>query len=195
MTLDELQQEVYVITKRPDLTAETLLAVRQATLSRHQLEFWAKDILETGLNFGSSSYRHELVWRSVIPRFRAAKWLRKCDASGNPGAFFEPMIPEQVLDSYGNDRSDVFYVAGDSIEIKSSTEFQYALFGCYVNPNITLDCYSSWIAIDHPYAIVYKAAEIVFKMIGKGEEFAAWRVLEQEEVQNLKIANLPTVGF
>jgi hypothetical protein len=107
MTLDELQQEVFVITKRPDLAAETLLAVRQATLSRHQLDFWAKDILETGLNFGAPAFHQELVWRSVIPRFRTAKWLRKCDASGNPGAFFEPILPEQVLDQYTKDRADV----------------------------------------------------------------------------------------
>ena len=195
MTLTELQQEVYIITKRPDLVAETLLAVRQATLALHQSDFFWKDIFETGISFTTSAYLQELAFRPIIPRFRAIKYIRKSDSFGATGAFFTIVTPEAVLDLYGTDRTDICYAAGESIEIKSSTQFQYALLGCYLNPNITPSGYASWVAEDHPYAIVLEAAEKVFKMIGKTEEFAAYKFLRDEEKQRLVLSNIQAVGY
>ena len=195
MTLTELQQEVYTITNRPTLVAETLLAVRQATLALHQMDYWWKDLQETGISFTTSSYRQELDFRSILPLFRSLKYLRKSDSTGAAGAFFDVVQPESVLDSYGADRTNVCYAAGTSIEIKSSTEFQYAILGYYANPNITVAAYNSWIALDHPYAIVFKAAEIVFKVIGKSEEFAAYKLLRDEEMQRLTVSNVQVSGY
>lgn len=195
MTLTELQQEVYTITNRPALVAETLLAVRQATLALHQQDYWWKDLQETGISFSSADYHQELDFRSILPLFRAIKYLRKSDASGKVGAFFEVVQPEAVLDSYGADRTNVCYAAGQSIEIKSSDQFQYAVLGYYANPNISVSGYNSWIALDHPYAIVFTAAERVFKMIGKTEEFAAYKLFRDEEVQRLLISNIQVQGY
>lgn len=195
MTLTELQAEVYTLTGRPDLIAETLLAVRQSTLALHQSDFFWRDLYETGISFTAYSYLQELEYRPIIPRFRALKFLRKSDSSGTSGAFFTIVQPESILDSYGSDRTDVCYAAGESIEIKSSTLFQYALLGCYLNPDITVAGYSSWIALDHPYAIILEACEKVFKMIGKTEEFAAYKFLRDEEKQRLVLTNLQVQGY
>lgn len=195
MTLTELQQEVYSITNRPDLVAETLTAVRQSTLALHQSDFYWKDIYETGISFSASAYNQELEFRTILPRFRALKYLRKSDSTGAAGAFFDVVQPESVLDNYGADRTNVCYAAGASIEIKSSTQFQYALLGCYLHPDITVLGFDSWIANDHPYAIVYEAAEKVFKMIGKTEEFAAFKFLRDEERQRLVISNTVLQGY
>ena len=195
MNLTELQAEVITITGRPDRVAETLLAVRQATLALHQCDYFYKDLYETGISFTTSAYLQELEYRSLLPLFRSLKFLRKADSSGTPGDFFDVVQPESIIDGFGYDRTNVCYAAGASIEIKSSTEFQYALLGCYLNPNITTAGYNSWIALDHPYAIVFEAAEKVFKMIGKTEEFAAYKLLRDEEVQRLKISNLQALGY
>lgn len=195
MTLTELQQEVYTITNRPDLTAETLLAVRQATLALHQTDFYWRDLYETGISFPSVAYIQELDITTLVPRFRALKYLRKSDSSGANGPFFEVVQPESILDSYGMNRTDVCYAAGNSIEIKSSTEFQYAFLGCYRNPDIAVASYDSWIAIHHPYAIVFEAAEKVFKMIGKSEEFAAYKLLRDEERQRILVSNTQLSGY
>lgn len=195
MNLTELQQEVYSITNRSDLVAETLTAVRQSTLALHQADFYWKDIYETGISFTTSDYTQELTYRPIIPLFRALKYLRKADSSGTPGAFFTVVQPESVLDNYSIERTDVCYAAGASIEIKSSTRFQYALLGCYLNPNVSVSGFNSWIAIDHPYAIVYEAAEKVFKMIGKTEEFAAFKFLRDEERQRIVISNTVLQGY
>src|SRR5574343_613336 len=181
MNLTELQQEVITITKRPDLAAETLLAVRQATLKLHQKDFFYKDIHEAGLKFDAPAYRQEFFFRIAFPQYRALKYIRKAVVNGNFGAFFTVIQPESVVDQYSVDRYDVCYAAGDSIEIRSSTEFQYALAGMYLHPNTTQSGYASWIALEHPYAIVFSAAELVFKMIGKSEEFAAFKLLRDEE--------------
>lgn len=195
MTLTELQQEVYTLTNRPDLVAETLLAVRQSTLALHQSDFFWRDLQETGISFPTSAYTQELEYRSIIPLFRAIKYLRKANADSTVGAFFTVVSPESVLDSYSVDRTDVCYAAGASIEMKSSTQFQYAVLGYYANPNITPGAYNSWIALDHPYAIVFEAAEKVFKMIGKSEEFAAYKLLRDEEKQRLMMTNIQVSGY
>jgi hypothetical protein len=195
MTLTELQNEVYTITKRPDLVAETLLAVRQATLALHQSDYFWKDLQETGISFTGVAYTQELEYRTILPQFRAIKYLRKSDSAGAVGAFFDVITPEAVLDLYGTDRTNVCYAAGASIEIKSSTQFQYCILGYYTNPVITPTGYSSWIALDHPYAIVLEAAEKVFKMTGKTEEFAAYKFLRDEEKQRLALSNIQAVGY
>jgi len=195
MTLTELQDEVYTITKRPDLIAETLLAVRQATLALHQSDYFWKDLAETGLSFSTSAYLQEIEYRSILPRFRAIKYLRKSDSAGATGAFFDVITPEAVLDLYGTDRTNVCYAAGASIEIKSNTQIQYVILGYYQNPVVTTAGFDSWIALDHPYAIVLEAAEKVFKMIGKTEEFAAFKFLRDEERTRLSLSNIQAVGY
>ena len=195
MTLTELQQEVYTVTNRPDLVAETLLAVRQSTLALHQMDFFYKDLQETGISFTAPAYTQELEYRSLLPRFRALKYLRKSDSLGAVTGFFTVITPEQVVDSYGVDLVDVCYAAGASIEMKSREQFQYAVLGYYENPDISVASYSSWIAQDHPYAIVYEAAEKVFKMIGKSEEFAAFKFLRDEERLRITVSNTQLAGY
>jgi hypothetical protein len=195
MTLTELQQEVITLTNRPDLAAETLLAVRQSTLALHQMDYWWKDVKETGISFSTPEYLQEIEYRPIIPRFRALKYVRKSDVTGAGLEMITVVQPESVLDAYGTNRVDVAYAAGQSIEIRSSTLLQYCILGYYEHPNITPTGYSSWIAEDHPYAIVFEAAEKVFKMIGKSEEFAAYKLLRDEEKQRLTISNVQAMGY
>lgn len=195
MTLTELRNEVYTLTNRPDLVAETLSAVRAATLKLHQIDYFYKDIYETGLVFSSPAYTQQLEYRTLIPRYRALKYLRKTDATGSDTlGFFDIIAPENVLDQYAINRNDVAYVAGQVIQIRSSTEFQYAILGCYLQPDITESGYNSWIAMDHPYAIVFEAAATVFKMIGDTEKFAAHTALSQMEQNNIRISNIQSTG-
>ena len=195
MTLTELQQEVYTLTNRPDLVAETLSAVRAATLKLHQKDYFYKDIYETGVMFDKVGYQQQLEYRTLIPRYRSLKYIRKTDSTGSDTlGFFDIIVPENVLDGYALNKNDVAYVAGQVIQIRSSTQFQYAIIGVYLQPDITEATYTSWIAIDHPYAIVFEAAATVFKMIGDTEKFAAHSALAQMELQNIIISNVQSTG-
>ena len=196
MNLSELQQEVYTITNRPDLVARTQSAIRASTLQLHQSDFWFKDLFETGIVFSLAAFLQQLEYRTLIPRWRSLKYIRKTDAQGTDnGKFLDVVVPELVLDNYNLNRNDVCYMTGDVIQIRSSTELQYIFLGCYLNPDITLTGYSSWIAIDHPWAIIYEAANQIFKQIGKQEEWQAYKIMAAEQKQAIVVSNTQAVGY
>lgn len=196
MNLSELQQEVYVLTLRPDLVPLTLLAVRSATLKIHQSDYFFKDIREYGIDFGDSTYTQQLDYRSLFPRWRSLKYLRKTDSAGSDGgAFFELIVPEHVNDSYGVQQTNVCYMAGAYVQIKSSTPLQYAIVGFYENPDVSEAGYSSWVALDHPYAIVFEAASAVFKAIGDTEQSAAYNALALQHLAEVKMSNIEARGY
>lgn len=196
MTLAELITEVYSLTGRPDRIAETLSAIKSATLKAHQSDYYYKDIFESGIAFTSAAFSQSLDYRLLIPRWRALKYLRKyAIASNTPGKELDIILPDNVLDSYKVTKTDICYVAGAYVQTNSSTQDQYYLLGCYLNPNITEAGYSSWVALDHPYAIIFDAAATVFKAIGKDEEAAAYRGLVIEQIAMLKMSNIEGNGY
>lgn len=200
MTLTELIAEVYLLTNRPDLVSQTLSAVRSATLTLHRTDFYYKDIFETAVNFPQSEYLQQIEYQSLVPRWRSLKYLRKLDASAAPavpGKFFDIITPEEVLDTYQLERNDICYVAGIWLQIRSSTAFQYALMGCYLNPltGSTNGTYESWIAVDHPWAIIYAAAANVSRMIGRDKEARGFDGLTLMEVNLLKASNILANGY
>ena len=195
MTLNELIAEVYDLTGRPDLVAMTLSAIKSATLKAHQTDFYSKDIYEIQFSFMAPGYTFSLDYISIISNYRALKYMRKYDiASATAGKFFTVITPEEVLDQFGRELTDVAYVAGRVIEIKSSTEFKTMLLGAYVQPVITTIGYSSWVADLYPYAIIHEAARVVFGSISMHEEKNAQKELVSEWYAELKINALTDVG-
>jgi hypothetical protein len=196
MNFSDLCSEVYVLTGRPDRVAETESAVKAATLKAHQSDYYYKDIFESGLSFQTAEYVQSLDYRSLLPRWRSLKYLRKYDMStGTPGDELTIVTPENIFDSYRIQKQDICYVAGAYIQINSSTQTQTYLLGCYLNPDITKATYSSWIALDHPFVIIHDAAATVFKAIGKDEEAAAYRTSSADLLAELKLSNITSVGF
>ena len=138
----------------------------------------------------------QLDYRTLIPLWRSAKYIRKYDNLNSvPGIILDPLDSDQILDQYKIEKTDVYYTSGAFLNIKSSTKEQYYLLGCYLNPNITETGYNSWVAKDHPYAIVFDAAATVFKAIGKDEEAAAYKRLVEEQMQMIKISNIIQQGY
>ena len=196
MTFDELVTEVNLITNRPDLKAETESAVRSATLKAHTTDFYSKDIFETGVEFETSAFRQSLDYISLLSNFRAFKYLRRVeDENDDVGRFFDIITPEETLDSYGVNRTDIAYVAGRVIEIRSSVEFTKVLLGAYVFPIVRTGAYLSWVAEQFPYAIIYGAARLVFKAIGYDEQSATFTQLTAEEYNLLRMSALSDVGY
>ena len=195
MNLTELQTEVYAITNRPDLADRTLSAIRAATLKLHQADYFYKDLKESGISFLTEDYLQQLDYRTVFPLWRSLSYLRRTDVNGfQDGNFFTVKSPTNVIDDYQANEPNVCYVAGAVLQVRSAVPFQYALLGYYENPNITLAGYSSWIATDHPFAIVYTAAAQIFKSIGKDQEWAAWTQQSNEQLQIIRISNIEAEG-
>lgn len=196
MTLSELIQEVYTLTGRPDLVNETAAAIRAATLKAHQSDYYYKDIFESGIAFSTAAFVQNLDYRALIANWKSLKYLRKYDiTSGVPGKELTIVLPENIFDEYSIQKDDICYGAGAFIQINSSTQEQYYLMGCYLNPIITPAGYSSWVALDHPYYIIFDAAATVFKTIGKDDEATTYRALVMEQLAELKTANILVNGF
>lgn len=196
-TLTDLCNDVYTVTKRPDLISETKLAVKAATLKLHQSDFYFRDIFETGIQFDTAAYTQQLNIATLIPRYRALKYLRRYDSSGSgsPMEFLEVLSPTNILDDYGVDKVGIAYAAGTVLNIKCGVPIQYALLGVYVNPDVTDIGYESWLANNHPFAIVFEAARVVFKQIGFDEQSAAFERLTLEQLALVKAANIQAEGY
>jgi hypothetical protein len=183
----QLVSDVMTLTNRPDLVNETNIAIRAATLKAHQSDDYIKDLQEYSVTFSAVDFYQSLDYKSIIPLWRKPRYIRKYNnTTGAPDKLLIYIEPEKVIDSYGYNRLDVFYVAGANIQIRSSTELQYILLGAYINPNITINGYSSWIADDHPFCIIYEAVAIIFKTIGYDEQVPIYRGMVQEQFMQLK---------
>lgn len=197
-TLTALCSDVYALTNRPDLVSETVLAVRAATLKAHQSDYFPKDLFETAIKFEEEKYLQSLEYKAVIPRWRSLSYLRKynpTELDNAKGEFLTVLTPGEVLDNYGINRENVVYLAGSMLEIRSSDLLQYVLLGCYVHPDVTVEGYSSWIADEHPFYIVYEAARTLFKTIGYDEQAAMYDRLVQEQLAILRQSQIIAVGY
>ncbi|MCY1395255.1 hypothetical protein D9M71_101960 [compost metagenome] len=196
MNFTEIFNEVIIITKRPDLVERTKQAIRSATIKAHHSDFYYKDIVEVPVQFTNLFFLQSFTPTEVVPQFRMAKYIRLWvgDQSGDVGKFLTPIQIENSLDLYNQKKVDVFYMAGQLLQIRGACTLDKVLFGCYVNPVITPEAsYSSWIAVEQPYAIVYEAARQVFKSISFTEQANEYSNLVAEEFAELKLTYVDTV--
>jgi hypothetical protein len=195
MTLQELMAEVYIITTRPDLVADTESAVKAATLKAHQLDYFSEDLTEVAVDLIDSNYKQEFGYLSTFPNFRAFKYFLRLEAPDTEtGVAIDIIDIEETVDDYGYLRPNIAYIAGNVLQIRSTVAFQYADVGAYILPDVTTLGYKSWIADRYPYSIVYEAARRLFLVIGYQEQSASMTQLVAEEYRNLRASALPNVG-
>lgn len=202
MTFDELKNEVFSITTRPDLVAQTELAIKQATLKMHQSDFYPRDMVNTVLQFEDLDFIQDFQL-AVLANFRMFSYIRFYDmtqsdpATGLPvglaGDYFKEVDPSLAIDSYSVDVPWRYYVAGQTVKLFAPVNFQYLLVGYYSNPTVSpATAFSSWIAEAHPYAIILEACRVIFKIIGFDEQAAQFDRFVAEQLALLKANNLKT---
>lgn len=184
-TFAELITDVTTLTNRPDLVTETKLAIRAATLKAHHQDFFVQDLYEIGVTFLTSEYQQTILYKDLVPLWRAFKYLRKCDNNKVPEHFLELITPDSVLDSYSIHKEDVCYVAGLELKTRTIDQRDKFLLGCYVHPKILETDYDSWIADEYPLAIIYEAAALIFKTVGFDEMVSTYRSMVAEEYTEL----------
>jgi len=187
--------DVYSLTNRPDLVNETALAVKAATLKAHQIDDWIRDFNENSIQFSTADYYQTLDFKSLFPLWRKPRYIRILDSSGTPSTILTYIEPEKVVDNYGANRVDVFYVAGAEIQIRTLAQQQYFALGYYANPNVTTTAYNSWIADDYPFAITYEAVSILFKTIGYDEQVPVYRQMVADQYQILRQHAITGIGM
>lgn len=159
---------VYTLTNRPDLVAETALAVRQATLAAHRSDYFKKDITEILITDGAASI-FQLSISSLFVNWRNFAYIRPYDSLSASAASFllDPIKPDGIFDEYLIEKTNVYYTAGDNLNIRLAANWDSFIVGYYTNPVLSPDAaYESWIARSQPAVIVIDAAKRVFEMIG-----------------------------
>lgn len=198
--LTSLVNDVYTLTNRPDLVGETLLAIRTATVKAHCSDYFYKDLVESGVQFDLDLMQQSLDYKVLFPKWRALKYVRPyIYGTGNTLGYttdvLDVITPDDIVDSYRINRDNVCYVAGQTLQIRTSIATQYFLISYYKYPDTGVDTYSSWIAEEQPAAIIYEAAATVFKSIGYDEQFAAYQGLVGAQYVELKTTNILANGY
>lgn len=191
MDYTTIYNEVINLTNRPDLADETRLAIQKTTAKLHQLDFWYKDLDEVVIGNLPQDYKFSLDIPSNFARFRAFNYLRMLDANNNPQEELELISPKQVFDSFQQERTNVFYVGGMSLNCRLANTRPAMIVGYYQYPDVGVatggvgtTTFSSWIANEYPYAIIEEAAAQVFRTIGYADAANSYG---QQIVINLQI--------
>ena len=196
MNYTELYEEVQKLVKRPDLQSTVDSAIKAATLKAHQSDFFFNDLVESAVQFDEARYIQTFNPKEIFPRYRQAKYVRvwEGDRCGDATYFLEHIGIEAALDMYGYTRTEVFYFSGTNLQIRTKIPLLRCLFGAYVHPTITpTENYSSWIAEEYPFAIIYEAARSVFLGIGFTEQSRGMQALVAEQYAALSLSNVDTL--
>lgn len=187
MNFSELVSEVMQRTARPDMTTQTESAVKAATLKAHNSGFYYNDLVELAVQFDAPRTIQTFDPSDVSSYYRRVKYMRiwNGDVDGQAGEFLEHINTEAALDPYGYLRLNVFYMAGKFLQIRTRVELDKILFGFYRYPDITDISFSSWIADEVPYAIIWEAARTIFLQIGYQEQASNMQALVREQYSQL----------
>jgi len=230
MKFSELVNAVYVETARPDLVDETSQAVLASTLKMHGLDYFFKDIQPSNVMFDSAAYI-QVLDTAALPRYRALSYARKWDPTFNASQLQPTVLPpiqsslgvpvnenlalrplkvisvDDIFDDYGTEKLDVCYQVGNCIYIKSSTSLSQLRIGWYQWPLAVADDtkFSSWIANEFPYAIIFDAASAVLQKTGQQDAARKYDTLPDprtgkgaglvwSHIDNLKMSNVTMEG-
>lgn len=175
MNLSELCADVYVKTNRPDLAAETQLAIRNAARKFHLLEFFQRDRAEKLISFTALGTAFSIPIAANFENWRKFKYIRPWDADasapkGGENRMIKEVDPAKIFDEFGSSKVDVGYVAGDQLNFKTS-EAESAFVVCwYKYPNLNVNNFSSWIADMYPEILIEHATGDMLNILGQVEE-------------------------
>lgn len=171
MNFGELCAEVMVLTNRPELVAETQSRVRAATTYLHLFDFWLRDADEKIINFPASSTVFQIDTKVAFTNYRKLRYIRKWDPTTLlAGEYIKSCAPDCLYDEFKQKKSNVYYQAGNLINLLTSENQSAFVAGWYRYPNTGLNNYSSWIAELVPYAIIDLATGWLLTIIGQVEE-------------------------
>jgi hypothetical protein len=179
----DIVDQVYTVTNRLDLVAETALAVRQATLAAHRSEMFVRDLQELLVGPLTAASVFQLDIATYFPNWRAFAYLRPYTfASASPSGIIigpnEFIAPDGIFDEYLAEKTNVAYVAGSNINIRLEGNYDSFICGYYQNVvTLPVASYDSWIARDASDIIVIDAAYRVLQSIGWDEAAARLKVL------------------
>lgn len=196
MSLASLVAEVYQLTNRPDLVAQTTQAVKMATLKAHSSDFYSRDLVEVN-RVTASLLSQFAIATTFLPRFRALHTAQKSELVRQirqPYKFFGILGADDLVDAYERYRLDVTWLVGNNLNFRTSSPLTHVYLTYYTYPDVTDATFNSWIDQVQPHAIICEAARTMFKTLGYDAESSTYTALVSEQLAMLKMSNITVRG-
>lgn len=165
MNFSEVVTAVVSLVKRPDKQVEVEMAVN-ATIAEAILKAeYPHDLVEAVIPLSPDVYTQTInlsTLASPLVRFRKWKYLKLPGIYG----YLQPIDPENVFKPGQFMQNDCYYQIGSNLTIITSSLSDELLVGYYSRAPVLANAEEFWLLDMCPYAIVYKAAAIVFNGIG-----------------------------
>jgi hypothetical protein len=188
-TISDLATSVYTLTNRPDLVAETQLAIQKATLQEHAAIDYPSDLVTSSVitldnTSGTFRYTVSLTTAGIAAEVRKIKFVKEAldvppvvwqSSMGYWGEIdFKEIAPNAIFDNYNMEQVNYYFRQGLSLSLVAYRRVNKIALIYYALPDTTVLTYSSWIADKFPYVIYERAAADIFKLVGKTDEQAAY---------------------
>lgn len=181
---DDILTNIIVLTNRPDLEAETELALKTATLSVHHAEMFPRDMATQLVQLPNGSYQTQLSIPALFPRFRSIVAMQPTDVNFNVLTQKEYDIEviefEDIYDEDGVIRNNVAYVAGSSLNVRTRALAYGYNVSWMTSPSVNRNQYDSWIAQLYPAAVIYWGASIVLTTNGNEDKANKYMKMVEE---------------
>lgn len=191
---DDMVANVYVLTNRPDLVAETKSQIKKAAIKLHGKDFFNPDLKEVILTLTPNSnmrYTIDLTDSVNIPRFRKGHYLREyVNPPTGQEVQYKKYDAADIMDDYNVERTNYFYQAGIVLQLYATKVLTQVKFGYYQFPDTSETTFSSWIANLSTAYIEEEAAMNLFKIIGKDEEYQKFQALTADNLQAIIMAGI-----
>jgi hypothetical protein len=178
--------DVMLLLARPELADEVALAVRTSTRSAHLGGSYPRDSRETDVTLAVPAYTAQLAIDTYAPRCRGLTSVQAVDATDL--VVYNPAIDivelGDLLDpEYGTVKNNIAYLAGTTINIRSSIAMTKVRLTYFHSPDVTEAVYDSWIALLAPDIIIYGALAIVARGTGNAERATQYMEMINKELR------------
>lgn len=181
-------------TKRPEVGAITLAAIKSALLRAHHTDFFPRDLSEVMLSYAPSGslqfYQNFDNLSTLAPQLRSVKALFSVDTVTL--AHVEQLEYRDLDDLYdgnGAQRPGIYTLVGDTLRAYFQVWTGAAQLVYYRNPSVVGDVVNSWIADTYPDEIAAWAAGIVFARTGFTEQAQGYQELHVKPFKETLIAS------
>ena len=173
---DQMVADTITLTNRPELDAETELAVRAATTNAHLTDAYYRDVCTSHVQLPNQSYMVALDIPTLFPNARGFSQIRPTDFNGNLMSPYESKTIDivelgEIYDpEYKNLRNNIAYASGDKLVVRNAINCSGYAVEWVKAPRTGRAQYDSWIAQMAPTIIQLWAAATVFNTNGNEEK-------------------------
>lgn len=187
MSFIDIVTDVVDTLRRPDITEFINRRARQQVKYLHGLDNYPRDLQEKILDVV-----YQPSYRLPLPdRFRRFSQIIPLDAEGSRIKLqtdslerfgFRECDPRYVVGFHKIPDTNVWYVAGDLVNILSNCNYNKLLIRYYSFPNTTPDNFTTWIIEDYPELVSYRVLAVCYRMLGNADQARIYDALYQEVV-------------